>query len=69
MTIGQLFECVLGKASALLGHLTDATPFSKVDIDEAKRVLKEHGNETLYCGFTGKKMESEIFIGRHIISD
>jgi DNA-directed RNA polymerase II subunit RPB2 len=68
MTIGQLFECVLGKASALSGHLTDATPFSNVDIEEAKRVLKEygfeeHGNETLYCGFTGKKMESQIFIG------
>jgi hypothetical protein len=68
MTIGQLFECVLGKASALSGHLTDATPFSNVDIEEAKKVLKEygfeeHGNETLYCGFTGKKMESQIFIG------
>ena len=68
MTIGQLFECVLGKASALSGHLTDATPFENVDIEEAKKVLKqhgfeEHGNETLYCGFTGKKMESQIFIG------
>ena len=68
MTIAQLFECVLGKASALSGHLSDATPFENVDIEEAKKVLKEHGfeehgNETLYCGFTGKKMESQIFIG------
>lgn len=68
MTIGQLFECVLGKASVLSGHLSDATPFENVDIEEAKKVLKqhgfeEHGNETLYCGFTGKKMESQIFIG------
>ena len=68
MTIGQLFECVLGKASALSGHLSDATPFENFDIEEAKKVLKEngfeeHGNETLYCGFTGKKMESQIFIG------
>jgi len=68
MTIGQLFECVLGKASALSGHLSDATPFENVDIEEAKKVLKqygfeEHGNETLYCGYTGKKMESQIFIG------
>jgi DNA-directed RNA polymerase II subunit RPB2 len=68
MTVGQLFECVLGKASALSGHLTDATPFENVDIEEAKKILKqhgfeEHGNETLYCGFTGKKMESQIFIG------
>ena len=68
MTIGQLFECVLGKASALSGHFSDATPFENVDIEEAKKVLKqhgfeEHGNETLYCGFTGKKMEAQIFIG------
>ena len=68
MTVAQLFECVLGKASALSGHLSDATPFENVDIEEAKKVLKEHGfeehgNETLYCGFTGKKMESQIFIG------
>lgn len=68
MTIGQLFECVLGKASALSGHLSDATPFENVDIEEAKKVLKqhgfeEHGNETLYCGYTGKKMEAQIFIG------
>jgi DNA-directed RNA polymerase II subunit RPB2 len=68
MTVGQLFECVLGKASALSGHLSDATPFENFDIEEAKKVLKqngfeEHGNETLYCGFTGKKMEAQIFIG------
>jgi hypothetical protein len=68
MTIGQLFETVLCKASVLSGHLSDATPFDNIDIDEAKKVLKEHGfeehgNETLYCGFTGKKMESQIFIG------
>jgi hypothetical protein len=68
MTIGQLFECVLGKASALEGHFSDATPFENVDIEEAKKVLKnhgfeEHGNETLYCGYSGKKMEAQIFIG------
>lgn len=68
MTVGQLFETVLCKASVLSGHLSDATPFDNVDIDEAKKILKEHGfeehgNETLYCGFTGKKMESQIFIG------
>jgi DNA-directed RNA polymerase II subunit RPB2 len=68
MTIGQLFECVLSKASALDGNFSDATPFANVNMDEAKKVLKEHGfeengNETLYCGYTGKKMEAQIFIG------
>ena len=68
MTVGQLFECVLGKASALDGVINDATPFERIDINEAKEVLKKYGfnecgYETMYCGFTGKKMEAQIFIG------
>ena len=68
MTIGQLFECVLSKASAIKGAISDATPFENTDIDEARAILKEngfndYGYETLYCGFTGKKMEAQIFIG------
>jgi intein/homing endonuclease len=81
MTMGQLFECVLSKASAVNGHLSDATPFEGTDIEEAKKVLKEHGfneygYETLYCGYTGKKMEAQIFIGptyylrlKHMVMD
>ena len=68
MTIGQLMECVLGKASAIEGHLSDATPFEGTDIEEAKKILKEagfneFGYETMYCGYTGKKMDAQIFIG------
>ena len=81
MTIGQLFECVAGKASAIKGHMTDATPFEDYSIEEAKDVLKEYGfdeygYETMYCGFTGKKMEVQIFIGptyyirlKHMVQD
>lgn len=81
MTIGQLFECVLGKASALSGHMSDGTPFENYDIDEAREVLKQHGfddygYETLYCGFTGRKMDVQIFIGptyyirlKHMVQD
>jgi intein/homing endonuclease len=81
MTIGQLFECVLSKASALQGKMADATPFNKLSIDDVNKVLKsygyeENGYETLYCGMTGKKMRVKIFIGptyylrlKHMVAD
>jgi len=81
MTVGQLSECLLGKVGALNGHFTDATPFSNYDTDETIELLKqngfqEHGFETLYCGMTGKKIKSKIFIGptfymrlKHLVSD
>ena len=81
MTIGQLFECVLAKASALQGKIADATPFNKLEIDDVKEMLKsygydENGNETLYCGMTGKEIRVKIFIGptyylrlKHMVAD
>jgi DNA-directed RNA polymerase II subunit RPB2 len=67
MTVGQFLEALTCKSSALKGNISQVTPFDKIDMDEITRSLKEHGydeygNETLYCGFTGKKMESKIFI-------
>ena len=81
MTIGQLFECVLSKTSALEGKIADATPFNKLIIDDVNEVLKsygfeENGYETLYCGMTGKKIRVKIFIGptyylrlKHMVAD
>ena len=81
MTIGQLFESVLAKASALQGKISDATPFNKLSIDDVNEVLKsygfeENGYETLYCGMTGKKLRVKIFIGptyylrlKHMVAD
>ena len=68
MTIGQLIECIVGKASALQGIPIDGTPFNNYDINEACKILEKHGykgtgEETMYCGLTGKKMNSKIFIG------
>jgi hypothetical protein len=67
MTIGQLLESILSKASALDGHVTETIPFDRLDSEDIGAVLKthgfdEHGLETLYCGFTGKKIEAKIFI-------
>ena len=81
MTIGQLFESVLAKASALQGKISDATPFNKLAIDDVNELLKsygfeENGYETLYCGMTGKKLRVKIFIGptyylrlKHMVAD
>ena len=81
MTIGQLFECVLSKTSALQGKLTDATPFNKLDVEEVNKIFKQYGYddnglETLYCGMTGKRMRVKIFIGptyylrlKHMVND
>ena len=66
MTIGQLLECLFGKAGALKGNFVDGTPFNSIDIESIYEYLKkgynEHGYETLYCGMTGK-IQSKIFIG------
>jgi len=81
MTIGQLFECLMGKAGCCMGAMGDATPFSGCKIEDLADVLESygwerHGNEILYCGRTGRQMTTEIFIGptyyqrlKHMVSD
>lgn len=81
MTIGQLFECVFSKVAALRGEMIDATPFNNFDFNKIIEELKsygfnEYGYEHLYCGMTGKKLVSRIFIGptfylrlKHMVQD
>lgn len=81
MTIGQLFECVFSKVASLRGEMIDATPFNNFDFTKITNELKEygfneHGYENLYCGMTGKKIQSKIFIGptfylrlKHMVQD
>lgn len=81
MTIGQLFECVFSKVASLRGEMIDATPFNNFDFNKITDELKsygfnEHGYEHLYCGMTGKKILSKIFIGptfylrlKHMVQD
>lgn len=81
MTIGQLIECLLGKVSAITGHEGDATPFTDTSVNDFSRRLHEcgyqlWGNEVMYNGHTGRRLEAQIFIGptyyqrlKHMVDD
>lgn len=85
MTIGHLVECLASKVAALTGTEGDATPFQKTDnkntVEEISARLHSlgyqlRGNEVMYNGFTGKKMEVMIFLGptyyqrlKHMVDD
>ena len=68
MTMGQLLECVMGKAACCLGALGDATPFNGCGVEDIAKVLdgygmERYGNEILYDGRSGEQIRTEIFIG------
>ena len=68
MTIGQLMECILGKACATLGGYSDCTPFSKIPYDKICDILEANGlnysgDEILYSGITGQQMDVKLFFG------
>jgi len=68
MTMGQLMECLMGKASAMLGSIGDSTPFTDCSVEQLAEILQAHGlerygNEILYNGRTGEQIHTEIFIG------
>jgi DNA-directed RNA polymerase beta subunit len=81
MTIGQLMECIMGKAACHLGAAGDATPFTDCSVETLASVLEtsgyeRYGNEILYNGRTGEQIHTEIFIGptyyqrlKHMVSD
>jgi len=83
MTIGQLVECITGKACVIQGSFGDATAFNNkgTKISQFAEILTEHkyhssGNELLYDGMTGQQIEAEIFIGptyymrlKHMVKD
>ena len=81
MTIGQLVESLVGKASAIDGMDADGTSFEEHDIDSIKQKLKElgyeeNGYEYLYNGMSGERMKTMIFIGptfyqrlKHLVED
>jgi len=81
MTVGHLVEQLLSKVGALAGGEGDATPFTKVTLsDVADRLhqlgYQRYGNEVLYNGHTGRRLDSHIFIGpvyyqrlKHMVGD
>ena len=81
MTIGQLFECLMGKACAQIGKIGDSSPFSDIKIGDLQGMLEKegfekNGNEIMYNGRTGVQMPCSIFIGptyyqrlKHMVED
>ncbi len=82
MTIGQLIECLLGKYVALVGAEGNATPFDNENqVEQLASMLHEcgyqrHGNEVLYNGHTGRRLQAQVFIGptyyqrlKHMVDD
>ena len=81
MTMGQLMECIMGKAACHIGACGDATPFNGCSVEDIADVLAQsgyerYGNEILYDGRTGRQINTEIFIGptyyqrlKHMVSD
>lgn len=81
MTIGHLIESLCGKASSCTGEEGNATPFTDVTVEGISTALRGcgyqgKGYEILYNGQTGKKFETQIFIGptyyqrlKHMVED
>lgn len=69
MTIAQLMETLLGKVCSELGCLGDGSPFNTVTLDRLQQIMRDDlgleptGNEILYNGYTGRMMETSIFMG------
>ena len=81
MTLGQMFEGLLGRIAACLGDPQDATPFEVTDMDGLQQRLVETGFDyggrvALYNGVTGEKYHAGIYMGaiyyqklHHLVSD
>jgi DNA-directed RNA polymerase II subunit RPB2 len=83
MTIGQLVECLFGKACAIYGAYGDCTAYAQKGANYktygemlTKMDFHSSGNQLLYNGYTGEQIYSEIFIGptyymrlKHMVKD
>lgn len=69
MTIAQLMETLMSKIGCMAGCLGDASPFGDVTVENLAKILRDkygmepYGNEIMYNGYTGRMMETSIFIG------
>ena len=83
MTIGQIIECLFGKACTSYGSFGDCTAFQikGPNYDKYGKMLVESGfhssgNQILYNGMTGEQIDSDIYIGptyymrlKHMVKD
>ena len=83
MTIGQLVECLFGKACCMYGAYGDCTAFATKGANYdtygsmlTKMGFHNSGNQILHNGYTGEQIYSEIFIGptyymrlKHMVKD
>jgi DNA-directed RNA polymerase II subunit RPB2 len=83
MTIGQLIECLLGKACTMYGGYGDCTAYATKGANYntygpmlTRMGYHNSGNQILYSGYTGEQIFSEIFIGptyymrlKHMVKD
>lgn len=68
MTIGHLFETLLGSEVVLAGELGDGTPFRDLSVEQVAQSMEARGydkycNSFMNCGLSGKRMEAQIFLG------
>ena len=68
MTVAHVLEMLGGKVGAMEGRFIDGTPFSGEREEALREALQgagfhPSGRETLYDGFTGRRLDAEIFIG------
>jgi DNA-directed RNA polymerase II subunit RPB2 len=81
MTVAQLIECIAGKSASMDGNRKNATSFDHDTPEMIEEQLKavgyeSRGQQTMYCGFTGKPLDVKIFIGptyyqrlKHMVAD
>ena len=69
MTVAQLMETLMSKIGCMAGCLGDGTPFGETTVDDLASLMRDqygmepYGNEIMYNGYTGRMMETSIFIG------
>jgi DNA-directed RNA polymerase beta subunit len=69
MTVAQLMETLLSKVGCMTGALGDGSPFGETTVEDLASILRDqygmepYGNEVMYNGYTGRMMETSIFIG------
>jgi DNA-directed RNA polymerase II subunit RPB2 len=69
MTIAQLMETLMSKLGCMAGCLGDGSPFGDTTVNDLAGFLRDkygmepYGNEIMYNGYTGRQMETSIFIG------